>query len=88
MTHSLEPSHFAAEPSSVAASWHWRLETVSGAEVEGLDRTPQHFTSQSDAESWVGETWRDLREQGVASVSLYDGDRKVYGPMSLDPPEA
>jgi hypothetical protein len=27
--------------------------------------------------------WAELAEQGVASVSLHEGDRLVYGPMSL-----
>ncbi len=41
------------------------------------------FPHQADAETWLGETWRELREQGVASVTLFEDDREVYGPMSL-----
>ncbi len=41
------------------------------------------FPNQSDAESWLGETWRELREQGVSSVTLLEDTREVYGPMSL-----
>jgi hypothetical protein len=41
------------------------------------------FPSQSDAESWVGEVWRDLLDAGVDAVTLFEGDRQVYGPMSL-----
>ena len=41
------------------------------------------FPSQSDAESWIGEVWRDLLEDGVEQVTLFEGDREVYGPMSL-----
>ena len=41
------------------------------------------FPSQSEAESWVGETWRDLLADGVDAVTLLDGDEVVYGPMSL-----
>ena len=44
--------------------------------------TPAH-PNQSDAESWLGENWRDLAERGVAAVTLLDGNREVYGPMSL-----
>lgn len=40
-------------------------------------------SNQSDAESWIGEQWRELAEAGVAQVTLFDGDRKVYGPMPL-----
>jgi len=43
---------------------------------------PAH-SNQSDAESWIGEQWRELAEAGVAQVTLFDGDRKVYGPMPL-----
>ena len=39
--------------------------------------------AQADAESWVGETWADLAGEGVAAVTLFEGDRAVYGPMSL-----
>jgi hypothetical protein len=27
--------------------------------------------------------WADLADQGVDAVVLYDGERRVYGPMSL-----
>ena len=37
----------------------------------------------SDAESWLGEAYPDLADDGVASVTLFEGDREVYGPMSL-----
>ena len=43
----------------------------------------QTFPSQGDAESWVGETWQELAEAGVAQVTLFEADREVYGPMSL-----
>ena len=43
----------------------------------------RRFASQADAESWVGETWSDLAELGVAAVTLIEHDRVVYGPMSL-----
>ena len=62
-------------------TWKWRLEAADGAEVAG-PASPAH-PSQSDAESWLGEQWRQLAEAGVAQVTLFDGDRKVYGPMSL-----
>lgn len=44
--------------------------------------SPAHL-SQSDAETWLGENWPDLADAGVSSVSLYEGDRLEYGPMSL-----
>ena len=50
-----------------------------------VDGDPQAFPTQADAETWIGETWRELRESGISAVTLYDGETKVYGPMGLDP---
>ena len=64
--------------------WWWRLENAAGEEVEVDDEhAGQRFASQADAESWVGETWTELADEGVASVTLFEGERAVYGPMSL-----
>lgn len=83
MTNSLEPSghHFSESPAS--PSWRWRLEDSAGSEVAATGVSSPDFPSQSDAESWVGEAWRELLEAGVDAVTLLEGDREVYGPMSL-----
>ena len=62
-------------------------EGSDGAPVEAGPDAPAQpdFPTQADAETWVGEIWKDLREAGVQAVSLFEGDRKAYGPMSLDP---
>ncbi len=87
MSNSLEPPHFASPETSSPPDglnrWHWRLEDASGREVTGSAQSGQGFPSQSDAESWVGEVWRDLLDDGVDAVTLLEGDRVVYGPMSL-----
>jgi hypothetical protein len=62
-------------------AWTWRLETKDGTSAGHLD-VPE-FPSQSDAETWLGEVWRDLVSAGAVSASLYEADRLVYGPMSL-----
>ena len=62
-------------------SWTWRLENADGDSVG----TSDSFDSRSDAESWVGEAFDELIEQGVDQVRLFDGDTEVYGPMSLHP---
>ena len=69
-------------------SWTWRYEHADGTAVEPppAAAATESFPSQADAETYVGETWRELLEQGVAQVTLFDGDRKVYGPMGLDAP--
>ncbi len=84
MTHAPEPSGFLPERTPSSATWRWRLLDASGVEVAPPGGTTV-FPSQSDAESWVGEQWRDLLEAGVEAVVLVDGDRTVYGPMSLRP---
>ena len=69
-------------------TWTWRYEGPDGSPVEAGPDAPAQpdFPTQSDAESWVGEVWRDLLAAGVAAVSLYEDDHKVYGPMGLDAP--
>ena len=65
-------------------AWTWRYENASG-EVVDPDGAPagEPFPTQSDAETWLGETWRELLAAGVEAVSLLDSGRVVYGPMSL-----
>lgn len=66
-------------------SWHWRLENSSGATIDPATLGVEIPASdnQGDAESWLGENWRDLLERGVSTVTLFDGDTEVYGPMGL-----
>lgn len=70
------------------AEWTWRYSVGSGAVVDpaglrGIESA--EFSSKSDAESWLGENWRDLGAAGVDTVTLIEGDRVDYGPMSLHP---
>lgn len=69
-------------------AWTWRYESADGSPVqpEGL-APPQQFPSQADAESFVGEQWRELLAAGVHQVTLLEGERTVYGPMGLSTPE-
>jgi hypothetical protein len=78
-----EPAHFPSAPVG-DRPWRWAMLDASGAPVEVTgEHADQSFASQGDAESWVGETWADLAEQGVDAVTLLEVDRVVYGPMSL-----
>lgn len=63
-------------------TWSWRLESADGSPAESTGGPDRH-ASQADAESWLGEHWRELREAGVAQVTLLNADSVVYGPMSL-----
>ena len=60
--------------------WHWQADRDPGD--GSLDQT---FPSQGEAETWLGEFYPDLVDAGVKAVSLYESDRRVYGPMSLEP---
>jgi hypothetical protein len=70
--------------------WHWEA-TASGissdASPPDLAQPASGFPSQSEAETWLGEVWRDLLERGLDSVTLLEDGRVVYGPMSLRPTE-
>ncbi|MFI0444918.1 hypothetical protein [Actinomadura sp. 6N118] len=61
-------------------AWSWRLEKADGRSVGMSEET---FSTQADAETWLGENWRALREDKVDQVTLLDDERVVYGPMSL-----
>lgn len=63
-------------------AWSWRYEATSGESVSG---PAESFASQADAESWIGQTWRELAASGVTSVALVEDDRVEYR-MSLLPP--
>jgi hypothetical protein len=65
-------------------AWTWRYEDDSGTEVTpAAAPAGEAFPTQSDAETWLGENWRELLSSGVEQVSLLDSGRVVYGPMSL-----
>lgn len=83
MTNAPEPvEHFPPSHRHPTDEWWWRLEAADGTPLRP-EAQSQRFPSQADAESWVGEVWQDLQESGVDAVTLFEGDRKVYGPMSL-----
>lgn len=60
-------------------TWRWIV-----AAGEGPERpVGQTFESQELAESWLTESYEDLLDDGYTHASLYEGDRLVYGPMTL-----
>ncbi len=66
-------------------SWTWQLEKEDGTVVAARDLVKDTFTSQGDAESWLGEHWPGLVNAGVDQVTLLEDGRVEYGPMSLHP---
>lgn len=63
-------------------AWTWRFEKSDGSETEPAVE-PEEFPTQGDAESWIGEVWKDLLDGGADQVTLLEDDSPVYGPMSL-----
>lgn len=59
--------------------WWWQC--LAGGEP--VERVVEEFPTRGDAESWLGEAWAELADEGIDAVTLYEGDREVYGPMSL-----
>lgn len=80
MTHSPE-SNFPSASDATAQPWWWRHEDGSGAEIPQEPR--QEFASRSEAETWLGTEFEVLQDAGVEAVTLFEGDREVFGPMSL-----
>jgi hypothetical protein len=67
-------------------AWTWRYENAGGETVEPAEAPPgEPFPTQSDAETWLGENWRELLSAGVQQVTLLDSGQVVYGPMGLQP---
>ena len=62
----------------------WRLHTADGNEVSVETEVPE-FDNQSDAESWIGEEYPALLDEGVDAVTLLEDGTVVYADMSLHP---
>jgi hypothetical protein len=67
----------------MSADWSWLYLDAHGNPIEGEALATTGFPTQSDAESYLGESWRELVAAGVESVTLRENDVVVYGPMSL-----
>lgn len=62
-------------------TWRW----VPDRKPDDRSAISTTFPTQGEAETWLGEFYPDLVDAGVRAVSLYEADRLVYGPMSLEP---
>ena len=69
-------------------SWHWRLEDPAGAAIDPatLGVEVPESDNQGDAESWLGENWRDLLDTRRRHGHPVRRRREVYGPMGLAAP--
>jgi hypothetical protein len=81
MTNIPEPGSFPT--GAPVVPWWWQCTDSDGRVVEPAEGR-QDFPTRSDAESWVGEFWAELADQGISAVTLFEGERQVYGPMSLE----
>ncbi len=52
----------------------WVLLAADGSEM----RSSETFSSQEEAEGWMGQEWAALLEEGAEYVSLRSADEQVY----------
>ena len=63
--------------------WAWEFLEADGTR---LDRpVSPAFTSRFDAESWLGEHWRRLVEDGVGAARLLHQGHGAAAPVALVP---
>jgi hypothetical protein len=55
-------------------SFRWVLHDASGTDL----RSTEDFTTKESAEAWMGSEWSALLDEGAETVSLMDGDERVY----------
>lgn len=69
----------------MADVYTWSYGDKTGEQIPDLGLTGVAFPSQAEAEAWLSEEWSTLADAGVKSVTLFNGDQEVYGPMGLGP---
>ncbi|MFL6138284.1 MAG: hypothetical protein ACJ74O_10840 [Frankiaceae bacterium] len=68
-------------------SWSWRYESAAGEQVSSATApAAEPFATRSDAESWLGENYRELLSAGIDQVTLLQDGAASYT-MSLHPAE-
>jgi hypothetical protein len=67
----------------MTVEWTWTYLDADATAMTGEALVATGFPSQGEAESWLGEQWRELAEAGVEAVTLEHDGGVVYGPMSL-----
>jgi hypothetical protein len=75
-------AHRGWNPEEGRMTWTWRYENAEGTPVSGP--AVETFSTRSDAETWLGESWQDLYGQGVLQVSLLENGTVAYT-MPLTP---
>jgi hypothetical protein len=62
-------------------SYRWRYQDETGGDVQG---PAEEFTDKQAAEGWFAGQWLQLRQRGVATATLMDGDTAVSDPMPVE----
>lgn len=65
---------------SAVGTWRWLLADATGVAVAG---PAVCFTSGEVAQDWLSAASGRLAALGVTAVTLFDGERVVYGPEPL-----
>src|SRR5258707_764646 len=66
-------------------SWTWQLEKEDGTVLVSRGLPKETFSSQGDAESWIGENWRAPLDAGGDQGTLLGEGRAQGGPGGLPP---
>lgn len=64
--------------------YYWAATPEPTEEVAATLGLDAEFDDQATAEGWLTASYLELAEAGLHEVSLYEEDRMVYGPMSLE----
>lgn len=64
--------------------YRWQTEPNITAALDEAGLNPV-FSSQAEAEAWLGEFYEDVADLGASTVQLVEDGRVVLGPMSLLP---
>ncbi len=70
----------------MALHWTWQFVTGSEPAITPMaisNEAPSSFSTQSEAENWIGAHWRELLQQGVRSVILCRNGTQFTEPMSF-----
>lgn len=66
-------------------AYQWSIDMQPGPDAdEASALADQRFGTQAEAEQWLTASYGELADLGVQQVSLFEEDRLVYGPMSLE----
>jgi hypothetical protein len=64
--------------------WEWALETEDGTRLDA-SLSPV-FTTQFDAEQWLGEHWRSLEAAGAVQARLLGEGQQITPTVSFRAP--